>query len=149
MKHLSILLLSYFLWLSGSAKAQVKDSITFAIMGNSISTYYGYIPAGYKVFYTEDREKVLQEARQKPKEAHFDFDSTLSKGSKEQFSKRKLADRVYRKKLEGEAKMNGDKEAQTEERRRKLMSKSDHALAQEYMSNKGKTIKPIQPAIKV
>ena len=26
-------------------------------MGNSISTYYGYIPDGYKVFYTEDKEK--------------------------------------------------------------------------------------------
>lgn len=57
MKHLSILLLSYFLWLSGSAKAQMKDSVTFAVMGNSISTYYGYIPDGYKVFYTADKEK--------------------------------------------------------------------------------------------
>ena len=57
MKHPPIYLLSILLWLSGSAKAQVKDSITFAVMGNSISTYYGYIPDGYKVFYTEDREK--------------------------------------------------------------------------------------------
>lgn len=57
MRHYTILLLGILLWLSGSTKAQVKDSITFAIMGNSISTYYGYIPAGYKVFYTEDREK--------------------------------------------------------------------------------------------
>lgn len=57
MKHYTFFLLSFLLWLSGSAKANVKDSITFAVMGNSISTYYGYIPDGYKVFYTEDREK--------------------------------------------------------------------------------------------
>lgn len=57
MKHYGILLLTILLWLCGSAKAQVKDSVTFAVMGNSISTYYGYIPDGYKVFYTEDKEK--------------------------------------------------------------------------------------------
>ena len=57
MKHYGILLLTILLWLCSSAKAQVKDSVTFAVMGNSISTYYGYIPDGYKVFYTEDREK--------------------------------------------------------------------------------------------
>ena len=125
------------------------EEIKKVIRAKSISSeeYLGY--SLMQDFYKEAREKVLQEARQKPKEVHFDFTGTLSKGSKEQFSKRKLADRAYRKKLEGEAKMNGDKEAQTEERRRKLMSKSDHALAQEYMSNKGKTIKPMQPAIKV
>ena len=39
MKHYGILLLSILLWLCGSAKAQVKDSVTFAVMGNSISTY--------------------------------------------------------------------------------------------------------------
>ena len=57
MKYHSLLILSLLLWLSGSAKAQMKDSITFAVMGNSISTYYGYIPDGYKVYYTEDKEK--------------------------------------------------------------------------------------------
>lgn len=57
MKNYGILLLSILLWLSGSAKAQEKDSITFAVMGNSISTYYGYIPDGWRIFYNEDREK--------------------------------------------------------------------------------------------
>ena len=57
MKYYSLLLLSILLWIPFHAEAQEKDSITFAVMGNSISTYYGYIPDGYKVFYTEDREK--------------------------------------------------------------------------------------------
>ena len=57
MRHYTLFILSSLLWLSCSAQAMVRDSITFAVMGNSISTYYGYIPDGYKVFYTEDKEK--------------------------------------------------------------------------------------------
>ena len=37
--------------------AQNPDSLTFAVLGNSISTYYDYIPAGYAIYYTQDREK--------------------------------------------------------------------------------------------
>ena len=57
MRYLTLILLSFLLWHSGATKAQEKDSITFAVMGNSISTYYGYIPDGYRIFYNEDREK--------------------------------------------------------------------------------------------
>ena len=37
--------------------AQNPDSLTFAVLGNSISTYYDYLPSGYAVYYTQDREK--------------------------------------------------------------------------------------------
>ena len=37
--------------------AQNPDSLTFAVLGNSISTYYDYLPSGYAVYYTADREK--------------------------------------------------------------------------------------------
>ena len=37
--------------------AQTSDKPTFAVIGNSISTYYDYIPSGYAIYYTADREK--------------------------------------------------------------------------------------------
>lgn len=37
--------------------AQNPDSLTFAVLGNSISTYYDYLPSGYAVYYSQDREK--------------------------------------------------------------------------------------------
>lgn len=36
---------------------QVSDRPTFAVLGNSISTYYDYIPSGYAIYYTTTREK--------------------------------------------------------------------------------------------
>ena len=54
MKKLLVLLLS-LAWMG--AKAQNPDSLTFAVLGNSISTYYDYLPAGYAVFYDQNREK--------------------------------------------------------------------------------------------
>lgn len=39
------------------ANAENPDSLTFAVLGNSISTYYDYIPSGYAIYYTADREK--------------------------------------------------------------------------------------------
>lgn len=39
------------------AGGQNPDSLTFAVLGNSISTYYDYIPAGYAVYYDQNREK--------------------------------------------------------------------------------------------
>ena len=36
----------------------VADSLTFAVLGNSISTYdYGYIPSGYSIYYSASREQ--------------------------------------------------------------------------------------------
>ena len=40
-----------------TVQAQNPDSLTFAVLGNSISTYYDYIPSGYAIYYTVDREK--------------------------------------------------------------------------------------------
>ena len=37
--------------------AQISDRPTFSVIGNSISTYYDYIPSGYAIYYTADREK--------------------------------------------------------------------------------------------
>ena len=37
--------------------AQTSDKPTFAVLGNSISTYYDYIPTGYAIYYTAAREK--------------------------------------------------------------------------------------------
>ena len=37
--------------------AQNPDSLTFAVLGNSISTYYDYLPSGYAVYYSQEREK--------------------------------------------------------------------------------------------
>lgn len=54
MKKLLFLLL---LLLGTRAFAQNPDSLTFAVLGNSISTYYDYLPSGYAVYYTADREK--------------------------------------------------------------------------------------------
>ena len=36
---------------------QISDRPTFAVLGNSISTYYDYIPSGYAIYYTAAREK--------------------------------------------------------------------------------------------
>ena len=54
MKRTLLLLL---LLLGGKAFAQEPDSLTFAVLGNSISTYYDYLPPGYAVYYTAGREK--------------------------------------------------------------------------------------------
>ncbi len=54
MKKLFFLLL---LFLGTKVYAQNPDSLTFAVLGNSISTYYDYLPSGYAVYYTQDREK--------------------------------------------------------------------------------------------
>ena len=40
-----------------AVSAANPDSLTFAVLGNSISTYYDYLPSGYAVYYTQDREK--------------------------------------------------------------------------------------------
>jgi len=51
------LLLFLFLLTSVKVGAQNPDSLTFAVLGNSISTYYDYLPSGYAVYYGQDREK--------------------------------------------------------------------------------------------
>ncbi|MCR5851795.1 MAG: hypothetical protein K6G92_13990 [Bacteroidaceae bacterium] len=61
MKRLLLILYSSFFILHSSfspARAQNPDSLTFAVLGNSISTYYDYIPSGYAIYYTADREKT-------------------------------------------------------------------------------------------
>ena len=54
MKKLLLLLL---LLASTKVSAENPDSLTFAVLGNSISTYYDYLPAGYAIYYSVDREK--------------------------------------------------------------------------------------------
>lgn len=54
MKKLFLLLL---LLASTKASAENPDSLTFSVLGNSISTYYDYLPAGYAIYYSVDREK--------------------------------------------------------------------------------------------
>ena len=54
MKKLLFLL---FLLVCVKVGAQNPDSLTFAVLGNSISTYYDYLPSGYAVYYSADREK--------------------------------------------------------------------------------------------
>ena len=54
---LLMLALSLFNGQGQMAYAQNPDSLTFAVLGNSISTYYDYIPSGYAIYYTADREK--------------------------------------------------------------------------------------------
>lgn len=54
MKKLLLLLL---LLASVKVGAQNPDSLTFAVLGNSISTYYDYLPSGYAIYYSQDREK--------------------------------------------------------------------------------------------
>ena len=51
------LLLLFLLLASLKASAENPDSLTFAVLGNSISTYYDYLPSGYAVYYSQDREK--------------------------------------------------------------------------------------------
>lgn len=55
MKKLLLLLL---LLVGTKASAQNPDSLTFAVLGNSISTYYDYLPSGYAIYYGQDREKT-------------------------------------------------------------------------------------------
>lgn len=38
------------------AQEQGKDTVTFAVYGNSISTYHDFLPSGYAVYYTAARE---------------------------------------------------------------------------------------------
>lgn len=38
------------------AQEQIKDTVTFAVYGNSISTYHDFLPSGYAVYYTAARE---------------------------------------------------------------------------------------------
>ena len=42
--------------LSALSQEQVKDTVTFAVYGNSISTYHDFLPSGYAVYYTAARE---------------------------------------------------------------------------------------------
>lgn len=59
-KFLFLFLLLHFSLFSfhfSAARAQNPDSLTFAVLGNSISTYYDYLPDGYAVYYTADRER--------------------------------------------------------------------------------------------
>ena len=56
MKRLLLILYSSFLILNSSF-AENPDSLTFAVLGNSISTYYDYLPSGYAIYYSVDREK--------------------------------------------------------------------------------------------
>ena len=50
--------LIFLLFLSAFTKSMAHpDSLTFAVLGNSISTYYDYIPSGYSVYYSQAREK--------------------------------------------------------------------------------------------
>ena len=51
------LLLLFLLLACVKVNAQNPDSLTFSVLGNSISTYYDYIPSGYAIYYTADREK--------------------------------------------------------------------------------------------
>lgn len=37
-------------------RAEVKDTVTFAVFGNSISTFHDFLPSGYAVYYGEDKE---------------------------------------------------------------------------------------------
>lgn len=39
-----------------TAQVQVKDTVTFAVFGNSISTFHDFLPSGYAVYYGEDKE---------------------------------------------------------------------------------------------
>lgn len=61
MKKLLLLLLFLQLSIANSQfsilHAQNPDTLTFSVLGNSISTYYDYIPDGYAIYYTPDREK--------------------------------------------------------------------------------------------
>ena len=38
------------------AQEQVKDTVTFAVYGNSISTYHDFLPSGYAVYYSTGNE---------------------------------------------------------------------------------------------
>lgn len=55
LKKSMVIIIMLLAW-SGT-RAEVRDTVTFAVLGNSISTYYDYIPDGYKIFYNQDREK--------------------------------------------------------------------------------------------
>lgn len=58
MKRSSVtkILLSLMLYVSGQASALAdQDQMTFAVLGNSISTYENYLPAGYAVYYATSR----------------------------------------------------------------------------------------------
>lgn len=44
--------------LNNNNNRQNFSNLTFSILGNSISTYMGYLPYGYKVYYNEKRLKV-------------------------------------------------------------------------------------------
>jgi hypothetical protein len=48
--------LLFLLSLPTMANEQTKDTVTFAVFGNSISTYYDFLPSGYAVYYTASRE---------------------------------------------------------------------------------------------
>lgn len=41
------------------AQEQAKDTVTFAVLGNSISTYHDFLPSGYAVYYTAARELAV------------------------------------------------------------------------------------------
>ena len=48
--------LLFFFSLFVMAQEQTNDTVTFAVYGNSISTYHDFLPSGYAVYYTGDRE---------------------------------------------------------------------------------------------
>lgn len=48
--------LLFLFTLPGITRAEVKDTVTFAVFGNSISTFHDFLPSGYAVYYGEDKE---------------------------------------------------------------------------------------------
>ena len=46
----------FLLSLPAIAQEQSRDTVTFAVYGNSISTYHDFLPSGYAVYYSADRE---------------------------------------------------------------------------------------------
>ena len=55
MKHLNFFLSVMILMQSTTLCFAYKDQMTFAVMGNSISTYENYLPSGYAVYYATSR----------------------------------------------------------------------------------------------
>lgn len=46
----------FLLSLPAIAQEQSRDTVTFAVYGNSISTYHDFLPSGYAVYYSASRE---------------------------------------------------------------------------------------------
>ena len=98
--------------------------------------YKGY--AVMQDFYRDARKEIMDACKGKGPNDKVFIGVSLSSGAKEDYTNKKLKDKVYIKSIENEAKIkNGNAKEKSEARRLKLLNRSGNELAKQYLKMKG------------